>query len=140
MSEGWVVGRVYREGKIVTVKEKETLQFTVECRRNVGQKTFSDYISVTAYGKDIHQMQMAKGVMVMISGGRYSARAYTSKDNEMKAALCYNCWTNNITFLESTEARAAQGAQAPAQSQAPQRSARAASPPPPVSADDDVPF
>lgn len=142
MSEGWIIGRVYREGKVVQVKEKDTLQFTVECRRKFGERTFSEYVSVTAYGQGVQQMQIPKGRMIMVSGGRYGARAYvSSKTQEHKALLTYNCSASGINLLDFSENEDAPADRpAPRPAPAPAAQAPRARPAPMPAEDDDVPF
>lgn len=115
MSEGWVVGTLYKAAEIKTINNKSVLSFTVKCERDAGDKTFTDYVSVSCYGKDVADWEgMPEGTLVQCSGGRYSARGY-EKGGEIKGSLNYNCWTNNIRVLNKATRAATKAAPATTQ-------------------------
>lgn len=123
MSSGYVIGRLYRDAEMKQIKEKDVCILTVACERKVMDKTYTDYVQCSIYGKEASQYAgIPKGTMICVENGRYSARAYESK-GEWKASLQYNSFGACVKVLSGS---ASAQDEAPAPRPAPRAAAPAA--------------
>lgn len=76
------VGRVERPGKIVSPEGKTAFcACTIVSEKTWGGKTYSNYVDIITYGRDIHTLapQLTKGTLVCVSG---ECSAVKSKDGQ----------------------------------------------------------
>lgn len=82
---------------------RSVCNFSVAINEKYGDKTYTSYVNVAAWGKlgETCAKYLAKGRKVSVSG-RPSARAYTGNDGAMKASLDVSAAT--VEFLSARPA------------------------------------
>jgi len=125
------VGRISREGKIVQPEGKTAFcACSIVSEKTWGGKTYSNYVDVITYGRDIHNLapQLTKDTLVVISG-------------ECSAGLSQDKKYANIKIMGTPQILSA-GAPRPAAQTTPSTRSTSSTPktadPPPD--DDEVPF